>query len=390
MSSMTVQQMLARLDQAIKAITTTTLGDTKLAPEKAERFIRAVENKTKILPEARRLDMKSHTRDIDRVAFEQRIMQKATENAEPGESTLPTFSTNKLIAVEAIAVVGLTDDALEDNIEREDFEDSLLDMMGSRAGLDLEELYVKGDTASADTYLALTDGWLKLAAASVSGTITDTAGGMNTTLSAKAGAGTSILSVTDETNIAVNDNVRIGAGLTQEYFQVAAVDAANNKITIDGQLRYTHDVGEAVVEIDAIPDFNPRNPESLFEALLTALPEQFKQDPSQLRIWTTWDIENDYRDVLRSRGTALGDQAQRDAQPVSYKGVPIIATANIPAGKALITHPDNLVYGVYRDIRLETDRQPKARRTDFVLTVRTDCHYEDENGAVAASGYLGY
>lgn len=387
---LTTEQLLQRLDQAIKAITTTDLGQTKLSVEKASRFVRAMENKAKILPEVRRIDMTSHTRDIDRVSFGQRILMAATEATAPGsDSPKPTFVNNKLVAVEAIAVVGLTYSTLEDNIEREDFEDTLIDMMGERAGLDLEELFTQGDSASGDTYLALTDGWLKLAGNAVSGTIADTAGGMDTTLSAKAGAGTSILTLTDETGIAQDDYVRIGAGLTQEYFQVSAVDGVNNKITINGQLRYTHDAGEAVVEIDAAPDFNPRNPESLFEALLNALPQQYKQDPSQLRIWTTWEVENDYRDVLRSRGTALGDQAQRDADPVSYKGIPIKVSANIPAGRALLSHPDNVVYGVYRDILMEPDRQPKARKVDFVLTTRVDANFEDEDGAVAATGYLG-
>jgi hypothetical protein len=43
-----------------------------------------------------------------------------------------------------------------------------------------------------------------------------------------------------------------------------------------------------------------------------------------------------------------------------------------------------MVYGLYRDIRIEPDRQPKKRQTDFVLSLRADCHFEDEN-AVAVT-----
>lgn len=383
----TTDQLLSRLDQALKAITTAGLGGSKLEPEKAQAFVRATEVKAKILPQARRLDMKSHTRDIDRVGFGSRILQAATENTEPGADSAPTFANNQLVSEELIAVVGITDSALEDNIERENFEDTLVQMMGERAGVDLEELYMQGDKASADTFLKKIDGWLKRAAAAVSGTIVDAAGGLNTTLSAAAGAGTAKLPLTAVAGAAVNDFIRVGAGLTQEYFQITAVGA--NDVTIDGQLLNNHAAGEAVVEITAIPGFNPRNPEAMFEAMLQALPEQYKERPDELVFWVPWAIENDYRDVLRSRGTALGDAAQRDAQPVSYKGVPVQVSAAVPAGKALLSHPDNMVYGIYRDIKIEPDRVAKARRTDFVLTLRTDANFEDENGAVAASGYIG-
>lgn len=384
---LTTDELLGRLDNAIKAITTATLGGAKLAPEKAQAFVRSAEVKAKILPAARRLDMKSHTRDIDRVGFGSRILQGATENTAPPDSANPTYATNQLVSAEVIAVVGITDSALEDNIESENFEDTLVQMMGERAGIDLEELYMQGDKASADTFLAKVDGWLKRAANVVSGTITDAGGGLNTTLSAAAGAGTSKLSLTAVAGAAVNDFVRVGAGLSQEYFQITAVGAAD--ITINGQLLYNHAAGEAVVEITAIPGFNPRNPEAMFEAMLQVLPEQYKQRPEELVFWVPWAIENDYRDVLRSRGTALGDAAQRDAQPVSYKGVPVTVSAAVPAGKGLLSHPDNMVFGIYRDIKIEPDRVVKARRTDFVLTLRTDANFEDENGAVAASGYIG-
>jgi hypothetical protein len=381
------QDLIAKLDLAIKSITTATLGTTKLTAEKQERFVRSVEKKAVILGEARRVDMKSHTKDIDRVGFGARIMQAGVENVAAAEGNLPTFATNQLVAVEAVAVVGITDSTLEDNIEKENFEDTLVDMMGNRAGIDMEELFVKGDTASGDTYLALTDGWLKLAANAVDGAITDTGGGGNTTLAAVGGAGAQEITVAAAANIIVNDYIRIGAGITQEYFKVTAVNAA--VLTLDGQLKYNHAIGEAVVEITAKPDFNPYDVEDMFEAMLNALPSEHIQDPSEWRFYVSWATDNDYRNKLKARGTALGDEAQTSTKPLTYKGVPVKVTANVPAAAALLSHPDNLVYGIYRDVKVEPDRQPKARKTDMVLSVRIDANYEDQNGAVAASGYIG-
>ena len=110
---------------------------------------------------------------------------------------------------------------------------------------------------------------------------------------------------------------------------------------------------------------------------------------SQMKFWTSWKAENDYREVLRARGTDLGDAAQTTGSPLAYKGIPVIPVFNMPAGDTLLAHDDNLVYGIRRDIRLEPDRLPRSGRTDFVVTFRTDANYEDENGAVHATGYVG-
>lgn len=386
---LSVENILTRLDAAFKSITAGSLGNTKMSAEKSDRFVRAVENSTPMLREARRIDMATDTRDIDKTGFGGRIMQAGVENTAPGATTDPTFTNNKLVAVEAIAVVGVTDSALEDNIEGDGFENTLIDMMGERAGVDLEELYVKGDKTSGDTYLALTDGWVKKAANAVSGACTDTGGGGNSTLTAAAGAGTVVLPVVTMANFGVNDWVRIGAGWTQEYGRISAVDVPGLKITLTSPVFFNHAIGEAVVEITAAPGFNRFSTEDMFEAMLNALPKKYLRDRGQWRLYVHWDIENAYRDQVRARGTALGDTAQTTAQPLTYKGIPVVPVANLASGSGVLAHPDNLVYGIHRDVKIERERLPKLRRTDFVLTVRVDCNYEDTQAAVVASGWVG-
>lgn len=299
------KEILAKIDAAIKQITVTDLGSSVLTPEKADRFIRVVEGSTPILNEARRYTMTSYERDIDRTGFGARILHVPDDGAAYSD---PTFATNKLSVVEVMATIGIKDDALEDNIEKENFENTLIDMIADRAGIDMEELFLKGDTASADTYLALTDGWLKLAANQLDG---------------------------------------------------------------------------------AAADFDPTKVEDMFQALFDAVPKKYIRDRNQWRIYCSYKIEDDYRDVLRSRGTGLGDTAQTTGQRLYFKGFPVVPVGNMPDGKALLAHPDNLVYGVYRDIRIEPDRMPKLRQTDFVVTMRIDANYEDENAAAAAVGYTG-
>lgn len=298
--------LLSKIHGAIKEIMIPDLGSSILTPEKRNDFIRTVSNSTSILDEARRIRMQSHTHDIDRVGFSSRILRGAKEGQEGDWSDKPDFHTNVLESKEVMAIAGLTDSSLEDNIEEEGFEDTLLALIGDRVGIDLEELFINGDADSEDDLLSKTDGWLK--------------------------------------------------------------KSAN--------------------EIDD-EDFDPTDPEDMFDAMVKAVPKKYLRNRQDWKIYVHWDIEDAYRNILRERGTGLGDEAQTTATQLAYKGFRVKDNSNMPSGTALLVPSSNLVYGIYRDIRIEPDRQAKKRTTDFVTTLRVDAHYEDENASVVGTGYTG-
>lgn len=300
--------LLEKIDSALKSIMTADLRGSILTPEKQQQFVRVVSEATPILDAARRIDMKSHTHDIDRVGFASRILGPAKEGEAGDQDSKPDFHTNQLKSVEVMAVAGITDSTLEDNIESAGFENTLLDLIADRVGIDLEELFINGDTNSNDPFLKLTDGWLKKSA---------------------------------------------------------------NEINADNS------------------DFDAEDVEDMFDAMLRAVPKKYLRNRNEWTFWVHWDIEDSYRNVLRQRGTGLGDTAQTTAQVLAYKGIQVRDCSNMPEGTALLAPNNNLVYGIYRDIRIEPDRIPKERKTDFVTTLRVDCHYEDENASVVARGFTG-
>lgn len=162
-----IHEMLAA---AFKAITVPDLGDARLVPEQAERFVRVVQNRTVVLPEARRLSLRADRRNIDRTGFSGRVLEapQAEGTVFTGEA-VPDFFTNELVAQKVRGRAVISDESLEENIERQNFENTLVDMIGENAGIDLEELLLAGDTGSGDTFLALTDGWLVKAAQQLDG-----------------------------------------------------------------------------------------------------------------------------------------------------------------------------------------------------------------------------
>lgn len=305
MSVMTNQEILEKIHSALKTITTNDLGASRLARSKQQRFVRVLSESTPLLDVARRIDMTSHTHDIDRVGFASRILYPAKENEEGDKTSNPDFATNTLESKEVMAIAGVTDSTLEDNIEQEGFENTLLDLIADRVGIDLEELFINGDRESDDEFLAITDGWLKKSANEVIGDV----------------------------------------------------------------------------------DFDANDVEDMFDAMLRAIPKKYLRNRAEWTFWVHWDIEDAYRNTLRKRGTGLGDTAQTTAQVLAYKGIQVRDCSNMPEGTALLVPNNNLVYGIYRDVFIEPDRIPKARRTDFVTTLRVDCHYEDENASVVGKGF---
>lgn len=343
-------QLLAKLDAAFKGILEINdFGDSVLAPAKFDRFVQQMEHSTVVLPAARFINMTSQRVDIDRTGFVTRIL-KSGRTAVPaspptwpdvaggssrslnttwngGEDFAePSFWTNQLNARELQAVTSLRDDALRRNIEKGNFENTLIDLFSAAAGRDLEEFALLGDTNltfAQDDVLSQTDGWARKAKQKLYG-------------------------------------------------------------------------------VGADKDFDPSDdayPENMLNEMLQALPKQYLANPGDWKFYVTWSVYDGYRDILRARGTQLGDTAQTSNMPLYFKGTQVVycpflerahslrgaADADLIEGEiALLTNPDNMVWGIFHQVQIEREREAKLRRTDFVLAFEGDVHYEDENAAVVA------
>ena len=151
-----------------------------LNPEQTNTFIRTLIDSPTILNSARVVTMSAPTRKINKIGFGSRILRPAVSATalSSGDRVKPTTSQVELNTKEVIAEVNLPYDVLEDNIEGGNINvamdqgagglhETIVQLIAERAALDLEELIIMGDTASGDSYLALVDGYLKLATAHV-------------------------------------------------------------------------------------------------------------------------------------------------------------------------------------------------------------------------------
>ncbi len=144
----------------------------RLTTEQNTRFIRQLIEAPTILNEARVVPMSSPSMEINKAKFGSRILKVA--NQTQGSRALAANDRSKvdlskvtLDTKEVIAEVRLPYETLEDNIERGEFQQTVLDMIATRVATDLEELVIRGDTASGDAYLAMFEGALELTTSNV-------------------------------------------------------------------------------------------------------------------------------------------------------------------------------------------------------------------------------
>lgn len=128
----------------------------------------------------------------------------------------------------------------------------------------------------------------------------------------------------------------------------------------------------------------------LFKNALKALPSQYNRFRNDQVFLTSEDAEVDYRDYLADRATVLGDRFLENDAPTKYAGRSILPVPvfpdNIGTGThctdILLTHPKNAIWGVWRKVKVETDRDIQTGEWIMVVTVRAGFEYQEEDAVV--------
>jgi HK97 family phage major capsid protein len=157
-----VEENKTILEKADMALSDLTSGGLLVAAQ-AQKFIRILIDEAKLMKLATVTPMKSHTQEINKIKFGSRILRAAQENTALAEvdRAKPTTSKVSLIAKPFKAQVNLTYEVLEDSIEQDTLKATIMQLMGEAIARDVDEILVRGDTASSDTFLAQFDGLLK-------------------------------------------------------------------------------------------------------------------------------------------------------------------------------------------------------------------------------------
>jgi len=121
---------------------------------------------------------------------------------------------------------------------------------------------------------------------------------------------------------------------------------------------------------------------ALFKKAQLEMPAKYQRNKQAMRFFISPNQEVMYRDVLADRQTATGDSLLETNRAIQAFGVPVESAALIPDTKMLFVEPKNMIWGIQRDIMVETDRDIRSRVFIVVLTLRSDFAVEDEAGMV--------
>jgi HK97 family phage major capsid protein len=296
------------LEKADLALADLTTGGGLLQPAQAQKFIRILIDESVILKQGTVVPMKSPKQLIEKVRFAGRILRAGSEAAAlpAGDRSRPDLSHVELDAQLFKAEVRLNNEVLEDSIERGQLRQTIMQMMAEAISRDMDEVIIRGDKTSADTFLAKLDGILKQATSNV-------------------------------------------------------VDAQSQTLN-KGVLR----------------------------DMLKSMPSPFLRNKREMRFFTSVDATIDYRDSLADRATAAGDKALQEEVEVTYSGVPVMEVPLFPENlgtgsnltDAILTDPKNINIGIWRNIRVETDKLVSEGVLIIVATLRFDVRYAEETAVV--------
>ncbi|QIN94016.1 virion structural protein [Streptomyces phage Wakanda] len=154
------------LEKVIRTTEVGSGGGGLLNPEQANRFIDYMWDATVLGSQVRTIRMRSTEQEIDKVGVGERLMRVATEAVDDGVNAGAVFTKISLTTKKLRLDWELSTESLEDNLEGEALEDHIARLMATQAGNDLEDVAINGDTAkTGDALLKAFDGWRKLAVA---------------------------------------------------------------------------------------------------------------------------------------------------------------------------------------------------------------------------------
>lgn len=120
----------------------------------------------------------------------------------------------------------------------------------------------------------------------------------------------------------------------------------------------------------------------VLKAAVKAMPDKYLRNRAALKHFVSVDNETELRDTYANRGTPLGDAMLQGTTPLYMHGSQIMGASSMPGTDDLFTDPLNLIFGIWRNIQIEYDKDIRARTFIIVLTARVGFQIEEAEATV--------
>jgi hypothetical protein len=333
----TQQEILSKADEVTTSVVNNDSGGL-MKPAQSNRFIDFVIDQSVLMQNSRVVRMRTPQMEIDKTSVGTRLLAKATEATDTGANAAVTFTKVSLSTVKLRLDWALSTESLEDNIEGPSLEDHIAQIMARQTANDMDDLFINGNTSSANSLLKALDGFVKLAKAS--GRVVDEAGN----------------------NVSRATYDRVLRNLPTKYLQRR------------NELKYFS--GSGVVQ-DSI--YSLSNPNSATLATAGA--------PSPASVTG---------DMAFLQGSMRGNGGPGATGLAPY-GIPLVEVPLMPEtvtgdysgaagshGYVELTFPNNRVIGIHRDITVYRQFKPKTDTIEYTQYMRVASNIENADSYVIA------
>lgn len=364
----------------------------KLNPAQSDKFIDYVIDETVLKDNARVVRFRNESLDIDKIGIGRRGAVPKAEAVDPGVRRGVTTSKVTLTPSEIMLPFEIGDNFREINIEGEGIEEHIIKMMATQFGNDMEELYTTGDTLGPaalqsdllengsstlyvkDSYLALQNGWQKLAD---SGNVVDAAG---------ANIGLSLFSAALRampTKFRRNKS-SLRWFMSPDLWQIYQEKLATRATALGDAAAGGASHGPFGIPCIPVPLWDFENTVVEHVQLTGTTPVALKYSGITNVVVHTSDLagvptapytlNTDYSvdlatGVITRIGGAIGSG---DIVKVTYKASP----------QFILTHQNNFIIGIGRDIRIEKDRDIFKGVNQYAITAKVAVQLEEVSAVV--------
>lgn len=120
----------------------------------------------------------------------------------------------------------------------------------------------------------------------------------------------------------------------------------------------------------------------LVKAAMKAMPPKYLRDSGSMKHFVSSNNEIEMRDIYANRIGALGDANVQSKAPITVFGSPITGVPLMPGTSGIFCNPNNLIFGIQRNIMVEYDKDIETRQFKVVLTARVALSIEEKLACV--------
>jgi hypothetical protein len=383
-----------------KAIVTTDdiAASGKLNDAQSDKFIDYVVDVTGIKEYTRVVRFRNENMNIEKIGVGGRVTVPAAEARDPAVRKGISASKVTLTPVEIMTPFEIGDSFREINLEGDAVEDHIVKMMATQMGNDSEELQINGDTVGRaavesdlidggssseyikDSFMALFNGWLRKAD---SGNLVDIAGdAISSNVFSKMLNAMPAKFKRDRRNLVFLCSQELEQ-LYRERVSTRATSTGDAAVNSDAAMtpfgiplkglplfeEYPVTVQHVVLTGTTVASlrYGPVQAGSVIVTISTlgnAPEEAYVED-------TDYTIDYTAGTIVRTGGSAIGSG---NTVKVTYRAFPQI----------ILTHKQNLIVAIGRDIRIEKDRDIYKRVNQYAITSKLDVQFETTDAVVKA------